>query len=200
MRARDNPFSSDRVLRVRFKPLGTTWDAIFARLGELDYRAAIVGPDGTGKTTLLEDLARPLNDRGFNTRWVTLNLAKRKPTRDDARHAFHDLTKRDILLVDGADHMPPREWRSFASRAAKAGGLIITSHVEGLLPPLLHTQTTPDLLAEIVGHLAFGHLVPPPAMFADLHHRHAGNLRDALRELYDRCADMADEAHPGVRK
>jgi hypothetical protein len=70
MRARDNPFSTDRVLRVRYRPQGVTWDALMARLEALGWRAAIVGPEGAGKTTMLEDLQPRLAARGFATHWL----------------------------------------------------------------------------------------------------------------------------------
>ena len=39
MRARDNPFAVDRVLAVRYKPQGWTWEALLSRLKHLRYRA-----------------------------------------------------------------------------------------------------------------------------------------------------------------
>ena len=48
-----------------------------ARLRQLHYRAAIVGPKGTGKTTLLEDLASRLAGRGFSP--IGANLAQFVP-------------------------------------------------------------------------------------------------------------------------
>jgi hypothetical protein len=63
-----------------------------------------------------------------------------------------------------------------------------------LLPTLLLTSTTAELLGDLVTELA-----GPPAAFdldlVGLHLRHRGDLRAALRELYDRCA----ERPPGER-
>ena len=73
MRARDNPFRTDRVLAVRYRLDQGTFDGLLDRLDALGRRAAIVGPKGSGKTTLLEDLAPRLRDRGFTVRELRLN-------------------------------------------------------------------------------------------------------------------------------
>src|SRR5437868_15544127 len=77
VKARDNPFAADRVLRVRYRPQGWTWEQLLARLEQLDYRGAIVGPEGRGKTTLLEDLGERLKGRGHNVRH--LGLTRERP-------------------------------------------------------------------------------------------------------------------------
>jgi hypothetical protein len=51
MRARDNPFAVRRVLKLRYRLSESGWDELLARLERLDHRAAIVGAEGSGKTT-----------------------------------------------------------------------------------------------------------------------------------------------------
>jgi len=187
MRARDNPFSTDRVLRVRYRPQGVTWDALLARLEALDWRAAIVGPEGSGKTTLLEDLAPLLRERGLTTRPVSVTReAPRLPRRveDDL---VAGIGPRNVVLFDGADLLPWLDWFRFKLRTTHAGGgLVITAHRPGRLPTLVECATCPALLVEIVEAL----LGPAEAeswrgRVEKLYARHRGNLREALRELYD---------------
>jgi len=186
MRARDNPFSTDRVLRIRYRPQGVTWDSLLARLEALGWRAAIVGPEGSGKTTLLEDLAPRLQKRGFSTHPVGVTReAPRLPRRveDDL---VAGIGPRDVVLFDGADLLPWLDWRRFKRRTAGAGGLVITTHCPGRLPTLVECATCPALLVEIVEAL----LGPSEAeswrgRVEKLYARHRGNLREALRELYD---------------
>lgn len=189
MKARDNPFSSDRVLRVRYRPQGETWDDILRRLSTLHYRAALVGPHGTGKTTLLEDLAPHLAAQGFSIRQAFLNedtpLAAK--TIDQV---LTNLTPRDILLLDGADHLPWWTWRRFRRHTANAGGLIITSHREGMLPTLVRTQTSEPLLREIVAELLGDRAAEVAPRLPALLAAHHGNLREAIRELYDLYASL----------
>jgi len=68
--------------------------------------------------------------------------------------------------------------------------LIITVHRPSRLPTLLRTTTTPQLLQQITNELLSGN-TPPPARIEELYATHRGNLREALRELYDDFAVMA---------
>jgi hypothetical protein len=182
-RARDNPFAVQRVLEIRYRlTTGLTWEDLLERLASLNWRAAIVGPHGSGKTTLLEDLAPRIEACGFRVR--TISLREAHPRLDPAdRAVLRSLGPQDVLLLDGAEQLGWFSWMLVRLRARRAGGLVITSHRPGLLPTLVECETSPELLAEIVGELAGGEVD-----FEELHARHGGNLRDALRELYDRWA------------
>jgi hypothetical protein len=183
VRARDNPFAVQRVLAIRYRLSGTTWEELLARLESLHFRAALVGPHGHGKTTLLEDFGARLAERRFRVRTVTLHDGDRRLDAVQRKILFHDLTPQDVLLLDGAEQLGHLPWLEVRTRTRAAGGLIITSHRPGLLPTLHECRTTPGLLAEIVRELS-GERMP-----ADLFDRHGGNVRDALRELYDAFAD-----------
>lgn len=58
-----------------------------------------------------------------------------------------------------------------------------TLHARGWLPTLATLTTSPALLAELVRELT-GETMSCEALY----HQHRGNLRAALRELYDRAA------------
>ena len=188
MKARDNPFRTDRVLRVRFKLPGISWTQLMSRLTELNYRAAIVGPHGSGKTTLLEDLERRLIDRRFQPKRLRLDEDHRFFDRSFLNAFLADLSQRDIILFDGAEQMSrlARRWFLFRTRAAR--GLIVTSHRPGLLPTLIECRTTPALLGEILDEVLDEDAPCVRAKAPELFRRHRGNLRDALRECYDLCA------------
>ena len=184
MKARDNPFRSERVIStIRYTCPDGGLDALIARLARLDYRAAIVGPHGAGKTTLLEDLADALQDRGFRITFVRLATDDRRLPVSWRAQAGR-LSPRDIVCLDGAEQLSAIEWHWFRWRARRAGGLIVTSHGRGRLPLLIECSTSPDLLERIVRRLS-----PKPATgapsAADLFRCHHGNLREALRDLYD---------------
>jgi hypothetical protein len=185
VRARDNPFAVQRVLAIRSRLAGVTWEDLVDRLATLDFRAALVGLHGHGKTTLLEDLAPRLEERGFRLRSVTLRAGERRLTAAQEETLFADLSGRDLLLVDGAEQLGRLAWLRLRRKSHAAGGLVVTSHRPGLLPTFHECRTTPELLAGIVRDLlgpeAEG-VSPDPE---DLWQRHRGNLRDALRELYD---------------
>ncbi len=191
MRARDNPFSVDRVHTIRYRPLDVTFDEILLRLRELNYRAAIVGPDGSGKTTLLEDLQPILQRKGLQTRMVFVNDTS--PLDGPAcRRLLSELNRDEILLLDGADLISRACWSLLKRHTiTHASGVVITSHKLGLLPTLIKCAATPALLVEIVTALA----PQGPGISTDLldtlYKRHHGNLRDCLRELYDLYAQGA---------
>jgi GTPase SAR1 family protein len=180
MKARDNPFATDRVLRVRYRPQGWTWEQLLARLERLDYRCAIVGPEGRGKTTLLEDLGERLKGQGYNVPYLCLTRERPAFERGFLRAFFASVSPRDVLLLDGAEQMGRLAWWRFLRHSRRARGLVITSHFPGLLPTLVECETSVPLLREIVQDLHPGH-----AGVETLFARHEGNVREALRELYD---------------
>ena len=186
MRARDNPFSTDRVLKIRYRPRGWTWDNLLDRLARLDYRAAIVGPEGRGKTTLMEDLEPHLRRRGLGVRH--LRLTRERPAFDPRwlREFFTATTPTDVLLFDGAEQLSRLGWWRFRRAARRARGLVITSHRAGMLPTLVECETDAHLLGDIARDLAPGSAEDGAELFA----RHGGNVREALRELYDRYAEV----------
>jgi type IV secretory pathway ATPase VirB11/archaellum biosynthesis ATPase len=154
-----NPFRASRVLEFRYRFVDSNWDGLLARLSALGMRGAIVGPEGSGKTTLLEDLGERLRAAG-----------------------------RRVVLLDGAERMSRREWREFLRSTRDAEGLVVTAHREGLLPTLLRTRTTPEILEAAVlaasGRSCDSFGISPEELWT----RHGGNVRTALRELYDVCA------------
>jgi hypothetical protein len=198
MKARDNPFATDRVHAMRYVCCGEPWSALLARLRQLRYRAAIVGPHGAGKTTLLEELQAELAARGFRIK--PLRLTCERPSFDPAflDRFFHLLTPADVVTLDGAEQLTRWAWTSFRRHAACASGLIITSHRSGLLPTLTECHTSAPLLGGLIDRLltdAMPGAIPLSGVSGDLPSaedlfaRHKGNLRAALRELYDRCAE-----------
>ena len=183
--ARENPFSTDRVEQIRFMPQSESWSELIERLEIMDYRAAAIGPDGSGKTTFLEDLKQQLKERGIKTQsiFVTMDIKvswKQIKQTLDAR-AF------DVLLLDGADHLNRMTWYRLKRRILRIKkGLVITSHKPDMLPTLMRCSTSIPLLQNIVSQLAPEYAQPP--QIEKLFTRHEGNIRNALRTLYDEAA------------
>jgi len=193
VRARDNPFRSELVLTLRFR-LGGSWDALLARFEGLGRRGAIVGPHGSGKTTLLEDLAPRFREAGFTLRPLRLDTETPRFEPGFLDRFFASLGPRDLLLFDGAEQLGALAWHHFERRSRAAAGLLVTTHRPGRLPTLIETSTTPELLETLVAQI-LGDAASElrPGMSA-LFERHRGNLREALRELYDRYAAVGAES------
>ena len=187
MKAHQNPFRSDRVLTVRYRLQDTSWSDLLARLAGLRYRAAILGEEGSGKTTLLEDLAAHLSGQGLRPALVLHNA--QCPRLDWP--ALAKLGPQYVLLLDGADLLPLSQWWRLRWLGRRFGGLIVTSHTRPMLPVLRTCQTSSQLLSGLLNELVPDE--PPDRLVTlanDLFYRHNGNLRDALREMYDRYAAM----------
>jgi energy-coupling factor transporter ATP-binding protein EcfA2 len=188
MKARDNPFAVERVGAIRYHPVNTTFGQILARLHELNYRAAITGPEGSGKTTLLEDLERMLREKGIKTNLVFVNDTSHFDS-PACRRLLSELTRDQIVLLDGADLIRRADWSLLKRHTiTHAYGLVITSHQRGLLPTLIECPTSAALLKDIVNELLPQGRTIEPEFLDGLYKRHAGNLRACLRELYDRYA------------
>ena len=190
MKARENPFASRHVERVRFRLPGLTWDELIVRSEALGHRAAIVGPKGHGKTTLLDGLEPHLRERGFDVLRLRLTEESPRLPRTELVALRVAITSRHFILLDGTEQMNWWRWQQFLRVVASAAGLIITTHRAGRLPTLFQCETSPSLLQALMDELLPNSSPGLPAA-EELFHRHRGNVRDALRELYDRCAVLA---------
>jgi len=193
MRACDNPFRVQRLARLAYRLEGTTWEALLARWDALGRRAALVGPEGRGKSTLLDELAGRVAARdGCRVRSVTLRRGERRLAPADRTLLFDGASAGDLLLVDGAQELSPWEWRRLRDASRAAAGLLVTSHRAGLLPTLHECRTTPVLLGDLLGELLREELrceaITEVAAVDALFTRHRGNLRDALLATYDAYA------------
>lgn len=184
MRARDNPFATAHVHRIRYQFDVLTWAEFIDRLERMNYCGAIVGPEGAGKSTLLEDLRPKLRERGLQP--VSLRLTQESPrfSTSALQELSATMTSQHVVLLDGAEQMSRWAWWRFRRCIRRARGLVITVHRSGLLPTVLNCDTTPELLVDLVRRL-----VPDEELSCEdlerLFHRHHGNIRDALRALYD---------------
>lgn len=182
MRPRDNPFAVDRLHGLSFR--GHAPAALWARVRK---RGALVGAEGAGKTTLLLEIADHVCTLGLRPIWIQLHRDARALTRDH-RDAVATITARDVVFLDGADLLPVFDRWWLTRRVRDAAALLGTLHAPGWLPTLAQLTTSPALLDDLVRDLTGKPLaalaIDPDALFT----HHAGNLRAALRELYDRFA------------
>lgn len=188
MKARDNPFRSACLERLPFQGPDLDWDTLEARLAAAGGSGAVVGPMGHGKTTLLLEwqVRRP------GAVMVRVGPAQRRldPRQRDA------VAGAEEIFVDGAEQLAWWGWRELRWLARRARRLVITAHRPGRLPTVFICRTTPDLLNALVRQLT-GQTADHEPLFL----RHRGNLRSALRELYDRQTEgVRSRESPGIGK
>ncbi len=104
------------------------------------------------------------------------DLFGRIPKTKAASHAF---------LIDGVEQLSWLDWKRFCLYAKNAGAMIITSHVKKKMPTLLNTKTSPELLHDLVLNLVGEKNMVSKQALTRLFETHHGNIRLALRELYD---------------
>lgn len=182
LRAADNPFRADRIEALAVRPYGWTWNGLIDRLATLGNRGAVVGCHGHGKTTVLEELERRLPGPTLR-----IDLAADEPRPLRAALAAGDVTGR-VVLLDRSEKIGPIDWHRLRWAWRSAAGLVIARHRPGRLPTLVRLDTSPQLLEQLALELApdlpAAIVANLPAIFA----RHHGNIRECLRELYDRYA------------
>ena len=191
MKARDNPFSADRIDIIHYKPVDICFDELLMRLEEMKYRAAIIGPEGSGKTTLLEDLRTAIENSGLPTKNIFVNSTNLL-TFPRMRELIANLTDKEIILLDGADQLNRLRWLLLKQDTLKkSAGLIITTHQRQLLPVLIKCSTTQLLFREIVAELVPKNVRINPYFLNEIYNHNSGNIRNCLRQLYDIYASDA---------
>lgn len=188
MRARDNPFRTERTDNLRYRAPDFSWTELLARLDAQGGRGAIRGSQGSGKSTLLRELGDSLLDLGFEVRRLRPSIGDRRLAKSQLRELVQATRPKTALLLDGADRVGPLEWGRLRRAARPAGFLVVTTHREGRLPTLYRCATSVALLSELAAEL-----VSPARLtsvcLSDLFVGQQGNIRTALRALYDRFAE-----------
>lgn len=188
-----NPFSTRFTQPGRIVPLDDTGrridaDRLLERLNALGGTASIVGPHGSGKSTMLVHLADAIKRRGGQATWIRLH------SRQDAWAAWTAIrgsAPGGTVCIDSWERLGLATRSLLRLVAHLSGcGLLVTAHRGTGMPELTRCGTNAILLHAIVGSLPdharwHGMLIREAdveAAFAN----HGGNLRESLYELYDR--------------
>jgi hypothetical protein len=182
-----NPFSTRYVrpgaIAFRFPPdcgIGLLVD----RLRSNDWWGQIVGPHGSGKSSLLAALTPALSDSGRRVVRLTLHDGQRRL--GAAWHRCETLDTESQVVVDGYEQLSAWSKRGLKRHCRRRGaGLLVTSHDDVGLP-LLFTAN-PDL--EMAQRVVAGLLLPGDRTIdcndvVRAWQARGGNLREALFDLY----------------
>jgi hypothetical protein len=199
---RNNPFATRWVrpgaIPFLFQP-GEGMSLLLERLETHGWRGQIVGPHGTGKSTLVADLLAELSRRSIQVRRVELHEGEGNK-RAEVRQALEEPPAGPgipVLVVDGFEQLSWWSRHVIKSACRRLGfGLIVTAHRSVGLPDLYRTAMTPSQARQLVDYL----LRHEEARCLDLSNlprflsARGGNFRDVLFDLYD----LYEERRPRV--
>lgn len=162
-----------------------TFDELLTRLRTPGAIGAIVGPHGTGKTTLARRIADSLMGEGWQIYWSELHDGKR--SQSDLVPAQVRGSARALQVVDGFEQLNCwRRWHVRRLCRRSGASLLATTHHPTSLPTLIQLAPQLDGALAIFRHLTAE--VPTRVTLEDVRSGFdacGGNLRDLWFRLYD---------------
>jgi hypothetical protein len=188
--AKKNPFASHRVIALPYRADGVNLLRLLDRLASLDWHAAIVGKEGRGKTTLLENLFAAAKARGIRAELRYLAAEREPDVAEEVRAIADAVDPRSVLFLDSVERLGRRGMNRLVEDFSDRAGIVVTRHSRSSLP-ILHEcrtelSTAEALVRELLGR-PIDDLLPE---IARLFRRHRGDIRKVLADLYDRFAAM----------
>jgi hypothetical protein len=183
-----NPFAT-RFIRPGMIPYVFPPDvsaaSIISQLVAQNWRGSILGPHGSGKSSLLGVLVPELESHGRHVIRQQLQGGERQLRWQEL--APSTWNSQTLVVIDGYEQLS--FWQRLLLRARcrlKGAGLLVTAHEPVGLAPIFTTQPTEDLAQAIVQQLVptnDAHIRPADVVqqFA----AHKGNVRETLLALYD---------------
>ena len=187
-----NPFSTRFVRPAANEFLFDDEDSVELIVDRLEAggrSGQIVGPHGTGKSTLLHALREELTARGRQIALYELHDGQRRlPTAAGEIDLWNENT---VVIADGYEQLSWWSRRSLKAACRRAlCGLLVTSHEDVGLTPLYQTLPDESIAQQIVSRLMQGH---PPVISADDVTEHFAYCRDNIREMLFELYDLYEE-------
>jgi hypothetical protein len=184
-----NPFAT-RFTRPGALPylFGTqeSVEQLVARLEEASWWGQIIGPHGTGKSTLLHSLAPAIEARGRSLVWFSQSQGERRL--NVSQLEAEKWTAQTQIIIDGYEQLGwlARRWVKRLCRV-RGAGLLVTAHEDVGLPKLWESAASEALVQQIVQQLLVQgeHSLIRPEDVSRCYQAHAGNVRETLFGLYD---------------
>lgn len=167
-------------------PPGQSAQSLLEILQQNNWWGEIIGPHGSGKSSLLAELLPRIRETGRKVVQFGLHLGDRTlPVSKLDVRAWNAQTQ---VVVDGYEQLSWWSKRRLQAWVKSRGaGLLITAHEPMGLPPLFTTQPTLALARQIVAQLLGD--APNQVLTEDdiaaAFAAHGANLREMLFSLYD---------------
>ena len=203
-----NPFATRWVrpgaVPFSFSP-GSNAAQLVQQLRSSNWRGAIVGPHGTGKSTLLATMIPVIEAEGTSVLLVKLadgvrnlpNDSRRQiqemietPAPEKSANKNHSDLPKCILVIDGYEQLGRiSRWRVSSLCRRHGWGLLITAHDDrrvGSIPIIFRTQSDLATVQFLVDRVlpAHGGVIQPDDVAAAFT-QHGGNVRETFFELYE---------------
>lgn len=191
MEAKKNPFASHRVEALPYRAKGVDLERLLDRLAALNWHAAIIGKEGRGKTTLLENLCDLAHAHGIRAELRYLSAEREPDAAEEARAITEAVDPRSVLFLDSVERLGRRGMNRLVAEFSGRAGLVVTRHTNWSSLPVLYEcatdlLTTTSLVRDLLGRPIDDLLPEIERLFA----AHRGDVRKVLADLYDRFAAM----------
>lgn len=185
----DNPFSAccTRPGAIPYLfPQGQSAASLLEQLQADGWWGQILGPHGTGKSTLLAALIAAIQQSGRATILIELHDGARRLPGGLA--PLSALTAGALVIVDGYEQLSRwSRWRLKRFCRERSLGLLVTTHRSVGLPLLCRTESSLALAQELIDQLSPGWASWVSRREVEERYAfHGGNLRELLFDLYDR--------------
>lgn len=189
MKAQKNPFRSNLIAELRFAIEPTELAGLAHRILDKPGGYALIGPHGTGKTTLLEDLDQRITQTPeveIEIRWIRLNQESSSHERKQALEQLLNPIAGIIYFLDGGEVLNVFDWwRIKRSLVHKQLRVTATLHKPNGITSLLQTSSdwtlALDCISKILGE------APDKALRTvakEAFKESNGNIRTTLRACY----------------
>lgn len=191
----DNPFATcwtrPGALPFHFAP-GQSVGRLLGQLESAKWYGAIIGPHGSGKSTMLESLKPALAADGHSLLAVALRDGQRNLPNEFSRHTqelgrLHAQSP-PIVIVDGYEQLTWVQRLKLVRHCRRRSlGLLVTSHQRTCLPTLIEMHPNFALVEQLVAVLCDQVSTRiDPEFIAASHACHGSNVREIFFDLYDR--------------
>ena len=184
--AENNPFRVDKFETLKWVPFPETLDEIYGQWQDAEFRGQLIGPHGSGKTSLAHKLEGIANKNGLKSLYLFANSSSLKVDFREWRSQLLETDSETLVIFDGIGHSPYWLRRSLLRQTHKFLALVHKPLKN--IQPICDLNPQPDLLEKLCMDLAPDEglaLLNECGDSAELLRKHKNNLRDCFFELYD---------------